>query len=249
MSWELRAGELTSSKTEGSINIFSPEHHGISKDQRSHPVQGSVIFAKTCFQGASPFSSFPHQPQLWVFPALVQTLALLGLPRLCHSSFALQHCGIGVHTSFRASESTVLHLHVPPSVLSSLHLCCPHCHCVQPWDKPSSGTCLQRPLRKKTQRLPRIWHFFSPSEQKSSHRKQSSSAWETTWGRLNREQTRSQDSLQNPPLLLQVLGMHAWPGLLWQKHIATPTKTRHSAAHTLAPGEVMKGQKSPCESC
>lgn len=52
---------------------------------------------------------------------MVQTLTLLGLPRLCHSSFALQRCDIGVHASFRASESTVLHLHVPPSALPSAH--------------------------------------------------------------------------------------------------------------------------------
>lgn len=162
MSWGWRTGELTFSKIEESI--FSSEHQSISKDRRSHPVQGTGLTWGLCWD------LFSRSITIW--QPLLSALCLGFLPlgsdpdivvvtkTLPHPPSALQHRDTAVHTSFRASKSMALHLRIPPSVLPSLPLCFPHRHSVQLWDEPNCGPYWQMSPRKKTQRLPRVWQFF-----------------------------------------------------------------------------------------
>lgn len=130
-------------------------------------------------------------------------VTLLWLSRLCHINFALQHHDVGVYTSFRVWKSMALHLLI---FQQSSRPCTSASHTAIAYSyrtSPVVALIRRGILGRKLKDYPGSDNFF-PVEQNSSHCKQSSSAWETTWGRPNQKLRLA----ENPALLLQMLSTH-----------------------------------------
>lgn len=126
-------------------------------------------------------------PRLGALPT-VQVRALLWLPGLCHVSFALQQCRAGVPSSVGEHSPAPLRTSTSPP-LPTPRL--PTLHRLHRGTKPAAALLGRGLLGRVLKDYPGSDNFFL-LEQNSSHRKQSSSAWETTaWGWPNLEQGRN----------------------------------------------------------
>lgn len=150
-------------------------------------AQGTGLLSLVLKARCSPAAASPASPTFGCSPHSSgpgTAVVARALPRLLCATAVPCRCAL---ERWRAQPCASAYLHQPPPPTPLL----PPLHRLHPETKPAAALLGRGLLGRGLKDYPGSDNFF-PLEQNSSHRKQSSSAWETTaWGWPNLEQGRN----------------------------------------------------------